>query len=201
MTRPSVSMPALQYDHLLPGSKSSGCCELTSTASASVRLASLIQVRESRRESAGQAGGVRQQVSQRDDSRGFLERDAVPFARGNNSLAAKLRQMLLDRVVDREFPSSCRIMMPTAVIGLVIDAIRNSASFGIGCLVSIFWRPTASSDARPSFEPTAVTAPGDHLLIDERLHPLANLAELRGIEFSGRQCHRREHHANQPQSV
>ncbi len=38
MMRPSVSMPELQYDHLLPGSKSSGRCDTASVASASVRL-------------------------------------------------------------------------------------------------------------------------------------------------------------------
>ncbi len=38
MTRPSVSMPGLQYAHLVPGSKSSGRCENAITPSASVWL-------------------------------------------------------------------------------------------------------------------------------------------------------------------
>jgi hypothetical protein len=38
MMRPSVSIPVLQYAHLLPGSNSSGHCEIAIVASASVRL-------------------------------------------------------------------------------------------------------------------------------------------------------------------
>ena len=38
MIRPSVSMPALQYAHLLPGSNSSGRCEMASVVSARVRF-------------------------------------------------------------------------------------------------------------------------------------------------------------------
>ena len=57
------------------------------------------------------------------------------------------------------FPSSCKIMIPIAVIGLVIDAMRKTASFGIGCRVSIRDKPTPSKCAMPSFEPTHVTAP------------------------------------------
>ena len=79
---------------------------------------------------------VRQQVAQRDRPRRLLEGDACPscLAVGDEHLAAELGQVLLD-VVDRlSFPSSARIMMPMAVIGLVIEAMRKSVSFGIGVL-------------------------------------------------------------------
>ena len=48
--------------------------------------------------------------------------------------------------------------MPIDVIGLVIDAMRNSASFGIGCFVSSFRCPTASRLASPFFDPTTTAA-------------------------------------------
>ena len=50
-------------------------------------------------------------------------------------------------------------MIPMAVIGLVMDAMRNSVSFAIGFFPATSRCPTASNATIPSFRPTTVTVP------------------------------------------
>ena len=62
------------------------------------------------------------------------------------------------------FPSSTSIMMPMAVIGLVIEAIRKRVSDRIGRSFSTSRRPMASRLTTPSGLPTRVTIPATSFL-------------------------------------
>ena len=57
------------------------------------------------------------------------------------------------------FPSSTSIMSAIEVIGLVIEAIQNMASFAIGVCVLRSLTPTVSRLFTPSLPTTSVTAP------------------------------------------
>ena len=59
----------------------------------------------------------------------------------------------------RSLPSSIIIMIATPVTGLVIDAMRNTASFVIGFLDSMSVTPAASRCAIRPWRATSVTPP------------------------------------------
>ena len=71
----------------------------------------------------------------------------------------EFRQVLLDRIFDRQPPSSWSIMTAVAVIGLVIDAIQKMASGRIGLPSPMSALPIASRCTIRSGVATSVTAP------------------------------------------
>ena len=98
------------------------------------------------------------------------------------------------------FPSSARIMMPMAVIGLVIEAMRKSVSLVIGALDS----EIAIADSRHELDARTVARhrdrAGDLALVDERLQRRLEFGQLGDVPL-GRLKRRGDESEQQRQEV
>ena len=95
---------------------------------------------------------------------GFLKTSLSPSFESTISCSLNSARYFSTGSSTESFPSSTSIMIAMAVIGLVIEAIRNRASIGIANFCSRFRLPTASASTIPSREPIAKVAPAIVLL-------------------------------------